>query len=54
MQEKEISLKDMLFCALRKWRKIVIFAIICAILMGSVVAGFRAISHHNTQINTFK
>ena len=43
MQEREISLKDMLFCALRKWRKIVIFAIICAILIGSFAAGSRVV-----------
>ena len=28
MQEREISLKDMLFTALRGWRKIVVFATI--------------------------
>ena len=43
MQEREISIKDMLFCALRKWRKIVIIGIIVAILMGSFVAATRAI-----------
>ena len=43
MQEREISISDMLFCALRKWRKAIVFAIVCAILAGAVVAVMRVI-----------
>ncbi|MBQ9703353.1 MAG: hypothetical protein IJV68_02280 [Clostridia bacterium] len=49
MQEKEISLKDMLFSALRKWRKIVAFAIICAILMGAFTAVSRVIDMNDPE-----
>ena len=44
MQETEITALDMLFYALRKWRKIIIFAIVCAILTGAVTSINRAIS----------
>ena len=38
MQETEFSFSDMLFGALRKWRKAIVFAIVCAILVGAVAA----------------
>jgi peptidoglycan hydrolase CwlO-like protein len=38
MQETEFSFSDMLFGALRKWRKVIVFAIVCAILVGAVAA----------------
>ena len=43
MQETEFSFADMLFSALRKWRKAVVFAIVCAILVGA----FAAVSSPN-------
>ena len=38
MENSELSLLDLLFCVLRKWRAIVAFAVICALLAGAVVA----------------
>ena len=38
MQETEYRLSDMLFCALRKWRSVIIFAVICAVLAGTITA----------------
>ena len=49
MQETELNLKDMLFCMLRKWRAIVIFAIICAILVGAVGAMIRVIEMNDEE-----
>jgi len=49
MQEKEISLKDMLFSAFRKWRRIIAFAIICAVLAGSYTAVTRAIDMNDAE-----
>ncbi len=43
MEENEIRLKDILFYTLRKWRIIVIFALACAILVGSFVVIDRAL-----------
>jgi peptidoglycan hydrolase CwlO-like protein len=50
MQEREISLKDMLFTALRGWRKIVIFAIICAVLFGSFTAVTRVMDMNDPKM----
>lgn len=49
MQETELNLKDMLFCMLRKWRTIVIFAVICALIAGSVVAIGRYIDMNDEE-----
>lgn len=43
MQETEINLSDVLFAALRKWRKIIVFAIICAVAAGVVAGAVRAV-----------
>ena len=43
MQETELNLKDLFCCVLRKWRKIVIFALICTMLGGLVGAVVRII-----------
>ena len=43
MQETEFSFADMLFSALRKWRKAVVFAVVCAILVGAFAAVTRVI-----------
>ncbi len=43
MQETEVRFSDMLFCALRKWRKAIVFAIVCAILAGAFAAVTRVI-----------
>lgn len=50
MQEREISLKDMLFTALRGWRKIVVFAIICAVLFGSFTAVTRVMDMNDPKM----
>lgn len=49
MQEREISISDMLFSALRKWRKAVVFAIVCAILVGAVAAVMRVIDMNDPE-----
>lgn len=42
MQETDFDFKEMLFCALRQWRKIIVLAIICALLVGAFTAVSRA------------
>ena len=49
MQETEINLIDMLFGMLRKWRKIIVFAIICAIAAGAVAAVGRVIEMNDEE-----
>ena len=49
MQETEVSLVDMLFCALRKWRKVIVFAIVCAILVGAFAAVGRVIAMNDPE-----
>lgn len=43
MQETETTAMDMLFYALRKWRKIIVFAIVCALLAGAITAVIRTV-----------
>lgn len=43
MQETELNLMDLLCCILRKWRMIIIFAVICAILLGAICAVNRVV-----------
>lgn len=43
MQENEYRISDMLFCALRRWRAAVIFAVICAFFAGVITAISRTI-----------
>jgi hypothetical protein len=43
MEEREVSFSDMLFSALRKWRKAIVFAVVCAILVGAFGAVTRVI-----------
>lgn len=50
MQETEINLKDILCCVLRKWRKIVVCAVICAILIGSAAAVSRVIDMNDDEV----
>lgn len=38
MNETEIRLADIMLCALRKWRRIVVFALICAMVTGAFTA----------------
>ena len=49
MQETEFSFSDMLFGALRKWRKAIVFAIVCAILVGAVVAAVRVVEMNDPE-----
>ncbi|MBQ7314687.1 MAG: hypothetical protein IJW83_01590 [Clostridia bacterium] len=44
MQESKSSFKDMVFYALRKWRVLVVFAVICAVVAGSVTAVIRILA----------
>ena len=49
MQETELIAKDMIFSMLRKWRAIVIFALICAILGGATVALIRFVDMNDAE-----
>ena len=49
MQETEFSFGDLLFSALRKWRKAIVFALVCAILAGGFVAVTRFVDMNDPQ-----